>query len=107
MKSKLVIILSILFYHHSYAHSHTNKIVETIHSPDSRECTFFRLKGVTEADPVVSNNGWFSIPLSYPGHDVIVSMLLTSYTADKNITVTTTGKIACGHAAVNNIQFTY
>ncbi len=35
------------------ADSHVGKQVSAIHSPDTRPCTFFKLDGVTQADPVV------------------------------------------------------
>ena len=86
--------------------SHTEKLVKTIHSPDTRPCTFFQLKGVNQADPITPSNGWFSVPLDTNGrHDVIVSMLLTAFTTTKPINVATTGSKQCGHAEVANINF--
>jgi hypothetical protein len=87
--------------------SHNQAEVESIHSPDSRPCTFLRLKGVSQADPAVNNSPWFSIPLVHNGHDVIVSMLLTAYSTGKKLNVVTTGLGKCGQAEVDSVLFTY
>jgi len=49
----------------TYAAQHHNAVVQTVHSPDARACSFFRLEEVVEADPVNPNNPWFSVPLSH------------------------------------------
>ncbi len=90
----------------SFGASHIGKVIKTIHSPDSRACTFFLLNDVNQADPVTPDHGWFSVPLDTTGrHSAILSMLLTSYTTAKPINVVTTGSTACGHAEVSNIHF--
>ncbi|MFT6389445.1 MAG: hypothetical protein ACJAUP_002837 [Cellvibrionaceae bacterium] len=87
--------------------THNQVEVESILSPDSRPCTFFRLKGVVQADPAVNNHAWFSVPLDHNGHDVIVSMLLTAYAAGKKLNVVTTGREKCGIAEVESMLFAY
>lgn len=84
---------------------HTSKEVAVFHSPDERPCTFFRLTGVAEADPVVADNPWFTIPQNHIGYKEITSVLLAARTAGKTVTVATTGTTACGHAAVHHVEY--
>ena len=97
-------ILFLILSFNVHAVSHINKDIEVIQSPDSRPCVFFKLVGVSEADPVKSGNAWFSIPLSHVGIDQFYSMLLTAKTASNKIDVITTGTLECGHASVQSIQ---
>jgi len=91
----------------SWARGHVNKEVLTIHSPDSRPCTFFKLKSVAEADSSVPTNPWFAVPTAHNGHDVIVSMLLAAFMSGKKVNVSTTGGVECGHAAISNVHFSH
>jgi hypothetical protein len=57
------------------ATTHSIKQVGVIHSPDSRQCTFFTLTGVTEADSVYPGSEWFAVPKGHEGYKEIVSFL--------------------------------
>src|SRR5689334_10571203 len=74
--------------------------VSILFPPDTRECTFFQLSGVTEADPVVPGNPWFAVPKTHLGYKEIFVVLLTARSNGRTITVQTDGTTACGHAAV-------
>jgi len=107
MNKYALILLLFLFPGISHSIEHVSKDVKTVLSPDSRPCSFFLLNGVTEADSVVPNNGWFAVPISHSGHDVIISILLTAFTTGKPVNVSTTGAAQCGHAEVSSVHFSY
>jgi hypothetical protein len=85
------------------ATTHTSKQVTVIHSPDGRECTFFMLTGVAEADPVSAGNAWFAVPKTHVGYKEIVSFLMTARITGESVTVSTSGTLACGHASVTAV----
>ncbi len=89
----------------SYAATHTGKYVAELHSPDTRPCTFFRLKDVAVADPGVSNSEWFSVPQSHTGYKEILAFLVTAYSTGKTINVYTTGAVECEHPGVGVVTF--
>ena len=101
--------LALLFVQsNAQAAEHSGFEVRTIQGPDTRTCTFFQLNGVGTADPnVITNNPWFTLPQTHAGHDVIVSMLLTSLTTGKKLDVVTSGNTACGHAEVLRVTFSF
>src|SRR5687767_8704333 len=47
---------------------HANREVAAFHAPDTRDCSFFQLVGVSEADPAVPGNPWFAVPKSHMGY---------------------------------------
>lgn len=83
---------------------HPNKLVTELHSPDTRACAFFRLDGVSEADPVKPGNPWFAVPTNHRGYDVIVDNLRVAIVHDKRVYVSTTGTLECGHAALLKVR---
>ncbi len=84
---------------------HDFKKVETVSSSTNKECTYFSLVGVNEADPVVENEGWFALEISNPAHDVSISILLAAYASGKEVRVSSDGTIKCGFAGVKYIRF--
>ena len=106
MDIRIFLVTVIVFFSTAgQAASHLNKTVTTVHSPDWRPCTFFQLDGVTQADPVAPNNPWFAVQTTYIGHDVIVSILLTALTTNKEVHVETSGSLICnGLAAVTSVR---
>lgn len=103
MKIKTIfLILLLIFVPLAKAVTHQDKTIEITQTPDSaRPCVFFKLSGVSEADPVNANNPWFSIPVEEKEQ---ISFLLAARMANKTVTVYTTGQLACGHAEVNLFQ---
>ena len=94
----------------SFAVTHENKNVLTIYSPEeNRACTLFQLNDVSTADPSNPNKPWFGVSTDHPGHEVIVSMLLTALSSNKTVNVVTTGQVnsVCGHSGVNAVFFHY
>ncbi len=84
---------------------HENKSVRSIGSPDSRQCIFFQLTGVSEADPVNPNNPWFAVAKTHGGYKEIVAMLMMAKATGIPISVGTTGALACGEAEVGQALF--
>lgn len=85
------------------AATHNAKQVATVHSPDARECVFFLLTGVAEADPVVPGSSWFAVSKTHAGFKEIVSILLMARVTKEPVSVVTSGAAACGHAAVHAV----
>lgn len=89
-----------------FASTHVNKEVVALHSPDSRDCSFFMLSGVNEAHPAVPGSPWFAISKSHQGYKEIVAMLLIARTTGRALNhVGLSGAIVCGHAAVVSVSF--
>lgn len=88
------------------AAAHQNRTVAIVHSPDSRECTFFRLTDVTEADPVsYAGNPWFAVPKTHTGYkEIVATLLLARATGMPLAHVVTTSALACGHAEVGSLS---
>jgi hypothetical protein len=63
---------------------------------------FFQLSGVSEADPAAPNV-WFAVPKTHAGFKEIVAMLLAARMSGALVSVSTTGAVACGHAAVSAV----
>lgn len=90
---------------HSQAVVHTDKDILVFHSPDARDCTFFQLSGVSEADPVAPGGTWFAVPKTHSGYKEIVATLLLARAAGRRLNhVSTSGAIACGHAEVLSVS---
>jgi hypothetical protein len=62
---------------------------------DTRPCVFFRLNGVTIADPAIGGD-WFVIPRSHIAFAELFAMLLTARVMHLTVYVHTTGATACG-----------
>ena len=84
--------------------THERKTVLVFHSPDTRPCSFFRLEGVAEADPVVPGRWWFAIPQDHIGYDEIVAMMIAAHTTGRPVDVVTDGTVVCGHARVGLVR---
>jgi len=84
---------------------HLNKTVAVVHSPDSRECIFFQLDGVAEADPITPANPWFAVPKTHNGYkEIVAALLMLRATGAPLQQVTTGGALACGYPAVSNLS---
>jgi hypothetical protein len=96
MLTSLLMILSM------QAGLHQNKrIIYVMH--DERPCTFFILEGVSQADAVVPGSEWFAMSDQHPAKETLNAMLLSAKISRQKVTVSTSGAIACGHAAVSTI----
>lgn len=67
-------------------------------------CFYFTLEGVTQADPVVPSNPWFTIPRTQYGAGDAYSMLLAARIAGVPVTVHTNGTTACGYAVATEVR---
>ena len=84
---------------------HPNRTVSVVHSPDTRECIFFQLDGVAEADPIAPGNPWFAVPKTHNGYkEIVATLLMARATGAPLQQVTTSGALACGHSAVLNLS---
>lgn len=100
------IIICFLFVFSSLnagAEAHVDKKISTLHSPDARACSFFRLEGVAQADEITPNNPWFGLSFSHPAYDQIFSMMLAARISERTITVVTKSSVVCGHAEVSHV----
>ena len=73
-----------------------NKEVGIIMPPDSRDCVFFQLVGVSEPDPVAPGLPWIAVPRSHVGFKEIYAFLLWAKGAGARITVETSGQTLSG-----------
>lgn len=74
--------------------------VGSILMPDAtRNCVFFELVGVNQADPVVPSNPWMAIPATQNGYSQIVAFLLWARALGTPISVVTSGAISNGGCA--------
>ncbi len=87
----------------SWASEHAWKAVAIVHSPDSRDCVFFQLVGVSEADQVAPGNPWFAVPKSHLGFKEIFSMLITARVTGQSVYVSTESSLSCGHPTVRTV----
>ncbi|ABD79712.1 hypothetical protein [Saccharophagus degradans] len=86
--------------------THSDKKVKIIHSGDTRDCFFFQLENVSQADPVSPNNEWFAVPFSKMSSDAVLSILMASKASGGSVKVNTTGSTVCGaYAEVKNVSW--
>jgi hypothetical protein len=64
-------------------------------------CVLFLLTGVTQADPVVPNNGWFAISASAAGAQSAFATLLAAKLSGTAVHVLTDGTTSCGFATAS------
>lgn len=69
---------------------------------DNRTCFFFRIVGITQADPALASE-WFSIPKSATNYQEMISMVLSSKLSGKGLHVMTDGTLSCGLATASGI----
>jgi len=82
---------------------HTSKSIGALMGPDdTRDCTFFTLQGVSQADPNVASE-WFAIPRIHQGFKEITALLLAAKVSGIPINVTTNGQTVCGHAGIRSV----
>ena len=76
--------------------------VGSIQMPDAtRNCVFFELVGVSEADPAVPSNPWMAIRATQNGYSQIVAFLLWARAIGTPIGVVTTGAASGGGCSAN------
>ena len=103
----LISVISFNCYAANYYAANYSGKLETIHSPDTRPCLFFRIIGVPEATPSIENDPWFAVSKEHIGYDEINTLLFSAYMAEKEIIVHTSSELQCGHAEVSRVQFNY
>lgn len=82
------------------AAEHYGKLVSLV-EVSTAGCYFFKLEGVSLADPGVPNNDWFAIPTNQANAKEMYSLLLSTRLAGNSLArVLTTGGSACGGAQV-------
>lgn len=78
----------------SKAGTFTNKNIGTLHLPDDRPCTFFKLEGVDASDPSTPSIPWFAIRQSKTGYKETVAAVIGAKLSSKPLTVLTSGAFA-------------
>lgn len=77
----------------------TDKKVESLQANHvTLDCYFFKLEGVTQADPAVPGNPWFAVLRSELGSKDAYAMLLAARVSGVPVTVYTDGTSVCGYA---------
>lgn len=74
----------------------------------TRDCVFFTLSGVTQADPASPSSPWFAIPRSHPNFKEQYALLLAARLSGTPVDVETTGTLlgGCGsHVEVKWVEF--
>lgn len=70
---------------------------------DSADCIYFKLEGVTQADPIKANDPMFAILRTQPGAKDAYAMLLTAKITGTAPWVRTRGNLVCGYAGVAEV----
>ena len=70
--------------------------------PDIRDCVFFQLEGVSQADAVAPGSPWFAVSRNALGFKEIYALLLTAKASEIPLTVETVGQLStsCGSTPV-------
>jgi hypothetical protein len=92
--SMLCVLIS-LFSGPSYAGNYTTTI-NLIQWYHGRDCVFFTLEGVAEADSINPSSSWFAIPGTQTDYAQIYALLLSAKMAGSSVNVITTGSAAGG-----------
>lgn len=86
----------------TFATTWDSYLVGSIEMPDpARNCLFFELTGVAEADPAVPGSAWMAIPATQNGYSQIVAFLLWARSTGTPIGVVTSGAAATGGCSGN------
>jgi hypothetical protein len=70
---------------------------------DGADCFYFKLNGVTEADPIKANDPWFAISRSQYGTKDALAVLLAAKVSGMTVHVSTRGTLVCGYAGVAEV----
>ena len=77
------------------------KQVGRISAPDWRNCLYFELVGVPEADASIPGASWFAVDKGQPGYTEIYSMLLWAKATGAAVSVVTTTGPAQGNCSAS------
>ncbi|HZF94605.1 MAG TPA: hypothetical protein VEZ20_06985 [Allosphingosinicella sp.] len=84
--------------------THERKTVLDFGIGSQTQCVYFRLQGVSVADPDVMNAAYFTLSTSQTNFAEMYAVLLTARALNAPVNVTTTGTAGpCGYAAVAGI----
>lgn len=84
--------------------TYADKKVTTLYGfYDAADCVYFRLEGVSQADPVKPNESLFAIARSQPGAKEAFATLLAAKLSGLAPFVRTRGNLICGYAGVAEI----
>ncbi len=68
------------------------------------QCSYFRLNGVSVADPAIGGE-WFAIPGTHPRYNEVIATLITAQALRLDVHVVTTGGASCGgYATVRDFE---
>jgi hypothetical protein len=73
---------------HAVVH-HIGKEVGVIMPPDTRDCVFFQLVGVSQPDPVAPGIPWIAVPRTQQGFKEIYALLLLAKGSGMQLTIET------------------
>ena len=83
---------------------HSDKKIATLQAfYDGADCVFFKLEGVTQADPVKPNDPMFAIAATQPGAKNAYAALLGAKLSGLTPIVRTRGNLVCGYAGVAEV----
>ena len=108
MKIKYIVLtLIVLVASSSQAHSevvYSGKKITTLYGfYDSADCIYFKLEGVTQADPVKLNEPIFAISRTQSGAKEAFATLLAAKITRTPPYVRTRGNLVCGYAGVAEV----
>ena len=108
MKIKYAVLMSTLLASMSWqAHSqvvYTGKKITTLYGfYDSADCIYFKLEGVTQADPIKPNEPLFAIARTKGGAKEAFATLLAAKITRTPPWVRTRGNVVCGYAGVAEV----
>ena len=84
---------------------HYDKTVLLLQTDAVSSCIFFRLNGVSEANPAVPNDVFFAIDMTKPNAKEMYASILSARASGNHIyRVLTNGEIACGKAKVLTVD---
>lgn len=86
----------------SFATDHVGKTVSELQANHTAtDCFYFRLDGVSEADPVKPNDPWFAVSRTAYGAKDAYALLLAARVTGTAVHIVTTGAMVCGYASAS------
>jgi hypothetical protein len=100
MNTKTILMAAIagmLFFDQVALSAQYTSTVYQVQAPNfNRDCLYFTLSGITQADPINPNSPWFAVPRTQIGYSELYAMLLAAKLSGASISAGTTGAVAGG-----------
>lgn len=104
MRKILLFASTMLYTSMAIALIHDDKKVSTVQASTNTNCVYFKLEGVSTADPAVNGSDWFSVKSDSPSKEEILSLAMAAFASDATVRVSTSGNAACGYAEVSYLR---